>query len=279
MGHTIGLSLFNDALPYTSLRTVGWNFVDVTTHHNRRNDTQSGQSCISVICATYRYDEPALKCHKDLDPHLIHGSLGHPFKSAPSQTTAWSVQLFLQGGLIHLWQTHSACSKWLHLYYYCASSATKNVTIWLGHYTASNIVTVAGANQLSEFWPFEKVLIFYIFMDHLEYLDLHQTNTVRMKKVCLAVFLWHSIVYTSTVLVLQTHNRLMALCLGLPGSAGTRKVKTNVDFTEARDSEWQWHQLGHMQVCTLLQTDNMPAPHHSQFFTGRMLFLPPSQHI
>ena len=25
---------------------------------------------------------------------------------------------------------------------------------------------------------------------------------------------------------------------------------------EARDSEWQWHQLGHMQVCTLLQTDN-----------------------
>jgi len=32
--------------------------------------------------------------------------------------------------------------------------------------------------------------------------------------------------------------------------------KTNLDFTEARDSEWQWHQLGHMQVCTSLQTDN-----------------------
>jgi len=29
-----------------------------------------------------------------------------------------------------------------------------------------------------------------------------------------------------------------------------------VDFTEVRDSEWQWHQLGHMQVCTSLQTDN-----------------------
>jgi len=29
-----------------------------------------------------------------------------------------------------------------------------------------------------------------------------------------------------------------------------------MDFTEAIDSEWQWHQLGHMQVCTLLQTDN-----------------------
>jgi len=35
-----------------------------------------------------------------------------------------------------------------------------------------------------------------------------------------------------------------------------QKGKTNLDFTEARDSEWQWHQLGSMQVCTLLQTDN-----------------------
>jgi len=35
-----------------------------------------------------------------------------------------------------------------------------------------------------------------------------------------------------------------------------QKGKTNLDFTGARDSEWQWHQLGHMQVCTLLQTDN-----------------------
>ena len=32
-----------------------------------------------------------------------------------------------------------------------------------------------------------------------------------------------------------------------------QKGKTNLDFTEARDSEWQWHQL---QVCTSLQTDN-----------------------
>jgi len=35
-----------------------------------------------------------------------------------------------------------------------------------------------------------------------------------------------------------------------------QKGKTNLDFTEARDSEWQWHQLGHKQVCTSLQTDN-----------------------
>jgi len=35
-----------------------------------------------------------------------------------------------------------------------------------------------------------------------------------------------------------------------------QKGKTNLDFTGARDSEWQWHQVGHMQVSTSLQTDN-----------------------
>ena len=35
-----------------------------------------------------------------------------------------------------------------------------------------------------------------------------------------------------------------------------QKGKTNLDFTEARDSEWQWRQLGHMQLCTSLQTHN-----------------------
>jgi len=35
-----------------------------------------------------------------------------------------------------------------------------------------------------------------------------------------------------------------------------QKGKTNQDFTEARDSEWHWHQLGHMQVRISLQTDN-----------------------
>jgi len=47
--------------------------------------------------------------------------------------------------------------------------------------------------------------------------------------------------------------------------------KTNLDFTEARDSERQWHQLGHVQVCTLLQTDNHAST------PGRMSFLPPNQ--
>jgi len=52
-----------------------------------------------------------------------------------------------------------------------------------------------------------------------------------------------------------------------------QKGKTNLDFTEARDSEWQWHQLGNIQICTSLQT--MPAPHHSVFY--RLDALPPAQ--
>ena len=55
-----------------------------------------------------------------------------------------------------------------------------------------------------------------------------------------------------------------------------QKDKTNLDFTEARDSEWQWHQLGHMQVCTLLQTDN-PASTPPLAFCRWVPFLPPNQ--
>jgi len=55
-----------------------------------------------------------------------------------------------------------------------------------------------------------------------------------------------------------------------------QKGKTNLDFTEATDSEWQWHPLSHVQVCTLLQTDNHTSTPPLSF-TGRMPFLPPKQ--
>ena len=50
-----------------------------------------------------------------------------------------------------------------------------------------------------------------------------------------------------------TQTRLTALCLG---QSRYQKGKTN--FTEARDSEWQWHQLGCMQVYTSLHTSTPP---------------------
>jgi len=54
-----------------------------------------------------------------------------------------------------------------------------------------------------------------------------------------------------------------------------QKAKTNPDFTEVRDIEWQWHQLSHMQVCISLQTDNHAST--APIFTGQMPFLTPNQ--
>jgi len=50
-----------------------------------------------------------------------------------------------------------------------------------------------------------------------------------------------------------------------------QKGKTNLDFTEAKDSEWQWHQLGHMQVCTSLQTDNHASTPPLSFYRPNAL--------
>jgi len=59
--------------------------------------------------------------------------------------------------------------------------------------------------------------------------------------------------------VSHTHARTHTFNGPLSGSTWVsryQKGKTNLDFTEARDSKWQCHQLGHMQVRTSLQTDN-----------------------
>ena len=73
----------------------------------------------------------------------------------------------------------------------------------------------------------------------------------------------------------HAHTHLTALCQGTTRVSRFQKGKTSLDFTEARNDEWQWHQLGHMQVCTSLQTDNHTST--PPFFTGRMPFLPPNQ--
>jgi len=62
------------------------------------------------------------------------------------------------------------------------------------------------------------------------------------------VFYWH---YTHT----HTHP-FNGPFSGTTQVSRYQKGNTNLEFCEARDSEWQWHQLGRMQVCTSLQTDN-----------------------
>ena len=45
-----------------------------------------------------------------------------------------------------------------------------------------------------------------------------------------------------------------------------QKCKTNLDFTEARDSEWRWHQLGICKSAPRFRQITTPAPHHSVFY-------------
>jgi len=54
-----------------------------------------------------------------------------------------------------------------------------------------------------------------------------------------------------------------------------QKGKTNLDFTEARDSEWQWQQLGHMQVN--FAPDREPRQHPTTQFFYRPDALPAAQ--
>jgi len=42
----------------------------------------------------------------------------------------------------------------------------------------------------------------------------------------------------------------MALLSGTTRVSQYQKGKTNLDFTEARDSEWQWNQLGQQRQST-----------------------------
>ena len=46
----------------------------------------------------------------------------------------------------------------------------------------------------------------------------------------------------------HTHTRLTARFSGTTRVSRYQKGNSSLDFTEARESEW--HQLGHMQVCT-----------------------------
>jgi len=55
----------------------------------------------------------------------------------------------------------------------------------------------------------------------------------------------------------------VCLCSGTTWVSRYQKNNTNLDFTEARDSDWQRHQLGHMQVCTLVHGSTPPLSFYS----------------
>ena len=64
----------------------------------------------------------------------------------------------------------------------------------------------------------------------------------------------------------HTHTRLTDLFPGLPRVGRYQKGKTNLDFTEARDNKWQWHQLGICKSAPRSRWITTPAPHRSLFY-------------
>jgi len=71
----------------------------------------------------------------------------------------------------------------------------------------------------------------------------------------------------------------MDLFPGLPGWAGTRKVKPIWILLKQETVEWQWHQLGHMQVCTSLQTDNHDSTSPLSFLQAGCPFCHPTNSV
>jgi len=70
-----------------------------------------------------------------------------------------------------------------------------------------------------------------------------------------SVYLTHLILTNSSTLIRIFCKQL--LCGLAPGRINSNVVIViSLTVSLISDSEWQWHQLGHMQVCTLLQTDN-----------------------
>ena len=101
-------------------------------------------------------------------------------------------------------------------------------------------------DHMQNIWPFCSRQITMPAYHHpvftAEFSSSCPTNSVKALKA----------IITTTI---KTVLRLSGFCLGLPVWAGTRKVNQS-GFPGARDSDWHWHQLGHMQICTSSQTDN-----------------------
>ena len=104
------------------------------------------------------------------------------------------------------------------------------------------------SSQLAKYWLKKPKLKLYI---HRE-----AENRNRFPFVCISFNTWQKLVeLLRNVYAAHIHIPFNGPLSRTIRVSRYQKGKTNLDFTEARDSQWQWHQLGHMQVCISLQTD------------------------
>ena len=77
--------------------------------------------------------------------------------------------------------------------------------------------------------------------------------------------------------LMDTHTRLTALFPGLPGWAGTRKVKPIWILLKQETVSGSGISWAICKSASRSRPITTPVPHHSSFFTGPMPFLPPNQ--
>jgi len=131
-------------------------------------------------------------------------------------------------------------------------------------------------DDLSPSWDYfsSMFLSFFILLNtaRMPFPSNNSNNIVKTLLLLLLLLLWSSAecahynlcdwqVLTNT----HTHTTILWPSEICPGSPEWATTRTNLDFTEARDNEWQWHQLGHMQICTSPQLTT-PTPHLSVFY-------------
>jgi len=114
----------------------------------------------------------------------------------------------------------------------------------------------------------------------------HNTETTENKQCKKQTWIYDCKITTSTQILSQlkmflpakvtTHIRLMALCLGLPRWAGTRKVKPIWILLEQETVSGSGISWAICKSAPRSRQITTPAPHHS-VSTGRMPFLPPNQ--
>jgi len=91
----------------------------------------------------------------------------------------------------------------------------------------------------------------FLYIIHIKKEKHNFTREAQFEKYKTTVWIKHTHTHARTHA--RTHAHTHTHPFNCPLSGTTRvsryqKGKTSLDFTEARDSEWQWHQLGHIRV-------------------------------
>ena len=118
-----------------------------------------------------------------------------------------------------------------------------------------------------------KILFGLVCVNSDEFFELSDTNTRGHPYKLYKQHSYHSArlyFFTHT----HTHTHLTAFFPGLPGWAGTRKVKPILILLEQETVSGSGISWAICNSAPRSRQITTPAPHHSSFFTGRMPFLP-----